>query len=186
GASVNLETVPLATAPSTDVWLAGGSFGTALGSVGYQSGSLPGGFAVYGRLSLQQTNGFREHSGVRQHNIFLSAVKQNETSQFKLTGFAAHEYQQNSYFAADADTLRQDLRANPMSPDDRDSFGYNFTQVQYMRSNMTASAFFQRGYGWYRLGVAQYGLDGLLIGTMWTYSTPHANYGVQVNQFKRE
>ena len=186
GGSVNLETVPLATTRSTDVWLGGGSFGTALGSVGYQFGSLTGGFAVYGRLSWQKTNGYREHSGVEQHNIFLSAAKQNATSQFKLTGFAAHEYQQNSYFAADADTLRTDLRANPMSPDDRDSFGYNFAQLQYMRSNMTASAFFQRGYGWYRLDGLQYGLDGLLMGTMLTWTTPHAIYGVHVNQFKRE
>ncbi|HYS53634.1 MAG TPA: TonB-dependent receptor plug domain-containing protein [Thermoanaerobaculia bacterium] len=186
GGSVNLESVPLATASSTDLWLGGGSFGTGLASVGYQSGSLPGGFALYGRLSLQRTNGFREHSGTRQHNIFLSAAKQNATSQLKLTGFAAHEYQQNSYFAADADTLRTDLRANPMSPEDRDSFGYNFAQLQYMRSNMTASAFFQRGYGWYRLDDAQYGLDGLLMGTMLTYSTPHANYGVHFNEFRRE
>ncbi|HEX9500781.1 MAG TPA: TonB-dependent receptor, partial [Thermoanaerobaculia bacterium] len=76
--------------------------------------------------------------------------------------------------------------ANPMSPDDRDSFGYNLAQVQYMRSNMTASAFFQRGYGWYRLDGRQYGLDGLLLGTMLTYSTPHANYGVHVNEFRRD
>lgn len=190
GGSINLESVALTSTPSTSVWLGGGSFGTKLASVGYQSGNLPGGFAVYGRLSLQETDGFREHSGTRQHNIFLSAAKQNETSQLKLTGFAAHEYQQNSYFAADADTLKNDLRANPMSPDERDSFGYNLAQLQYLRSNMTASVFFQRGYGWYRLyddvGLRQYGLDGLLIGTMFTYSTPHANYGVHVNQFRRE
>ncbi|HEY8183053.1 MAG TPA: TonB-dependent receptor [Thermoanaerobaculia bacterium] len=186
GGSVNLESVPLATESSTDVWLGGGSFGTKLASIGFQSGALPGGFAAYGRLSLQQTDGFREHSGTRQHNLFLSAARQSEDSQLKITGLAAHEYQQNSYFAADAETLRQDLRANPMSPEDRDSFGYNLAQVQYMRSNMTASAFFQRGYGWYRLDGLQYGLDGLLMGTMLTYSTPHANYGIHVNQFRRE
>jgi iron complex outermembrane recepter protein len=186
GGSVNLESVPLATESSTDVWLGGGSFGTKLASIGFQSGSLPGGFAAYGRLSLQQTDGFREHSGTRQHNLFLSAARQTEDSQLKITGLAAHEYQQNSYFAADAETLRQDLRANPMSPEDRDSFGYNLAQVQYIRSNMTASAFFQRGYGWYRLDGLQYGLDGLLMGTMLTYSTPHANYGIHVNEFRRE
>jgi len=186
GGSVNLESVALATTPSTDVWLGGGSFGTKLGSVAYQSGYLPGGLSAYGRLSVQETDGFREHSGTRQHNLFLSAAKQGETSQLKLTGFAAHEYQQNSYFAADADTLREDLRANPMSPEDRDSFGYNLAQLQYVRSNMTASVFFQRGYGWYRLDQYQYGLDGLLFGTTLTWSTPHANYGVQLNQFRRE
>ncbi|MDQ6803279.1 MAG: TonB-dependent receptor, partial [Acidobacteriota bacterium] len=186
GGSVNLESVSLASTPSTDVWLGGGSFATKLASIGYQSGTLPGGFALYGRLSLQQTDGFREHSGTRQHNLFLSAARQTDDSQIKITGLAAHEYQQNSYFAADAETLRHDLRSNPMSPDDRDSFGYNLAQVQYMRSNMTASAFFQRGYGWYRLDGLQYGLDGLLMGTMMTWSTPHANYGVHINEFRRE
>ena len=51
---------------------------------------------------------------------------------------------------------------------------------------MIASVFFQRGYGWYRLSDHQYGLDGLLMGTMLTYSTPHANYGVHINEFRRE
>ena len=194
GGSINLESVPLSQTQMTDVWLGGGSFGTKLVNVGYQSGTLPGGFAIYGRLSAQETNGFREHAGTRQHNLFLSAAKQNEDSQLKLTGFACHEYQQNSYFAADAQTLETNLRANPMSPDERDSFGYNLAQLEYLRSNMTASVFFQRGYGWYRLyddeanqiGLRQYGLDGLLIGSMVTYSTPHANYGIHVNEFRRE
>ena len=203
GGSVNLESVALAPTASTDVWLGGGSFGTKLGSVAVQSGALPYGLAFYGRLSLQETDGFREHSGVRQHNFFFSAAKQSDTSQLRLTGFAADETQQNSYFAADAATLETDLRANPMLPQERDDFGYNLAQLQYLRalsptSNLTASAFFQRGYGWYRLfddeanaaGLRQYGLDGLLLGSMVTYSEQHgavsANYGLHVNEFRRE
>src|SRR5207245_3122976 len=177
GGSINLESVALSQSASTDVWVGGGSFGTRLASVAYQSGALPGGFAVYGRLSAQETDGFRTHSGTRQHNFFLSAAKRGEESQWKLTGFAGHEYQHNSYFAADAETLATDLRANPMSPDERDSFGYNLAQLEYLRSNMTASLYFQRGYGWYRLyddeanqiGLPPYGLDGLVIGPMVTY-----------------
>ena len=194
GGSINLESVVPSPTAATEAWVGGGSFGTKLASVGYQSGGLPGGFAFYGRLAAQETNGFREHSGTRQHSLFLSGARQNEGSQLKLTGFAGHEYQQNSYFAADAETLATNLRANPMSPDERDSFGYNLAQLEYLRSNMTASVFFQRGYGWYRLyddganqiGLRQYGLDGLLIGSMLTYSTPHANYGLHINQFRRE
>ena len=61
---------------------------------------------------------------------------------------------------------------------------------------MTASAYYQRGYGWYDLQsplpevVSRYGLDGLLIGSMLTLSTTHgawtANYGLHVNEFRRE
>src|SRR6266508_3964193 len=36
--------------------------------------TVPGGFAFYGRLAAQETNGFREHSGTRQHSFFLSAA----------------------------------------------------------------------------------------------------------------
>jgi iron complex outermembrane recepter protein len=186
GGSINLESVAPSQTPATDVWVGGGSFGTKLGSMGYQSGGLPGGFVIYSRLSFQETDGFREHSGVRQHNLFLSAAKQSEDWQLKLTGFAGHEYQHMSFLAVDQDTLRTDLRSNPLAPEDRDSFGYNLAQLQYARSNMTASVFFQRGYGWYRLSDHQYGLDGLLIGTMLTYSTPHANYGVHINEFRRK
>ncbi len=202
GGSVNLQSIDLSADRSTDVWLGGGSFGTRVGSVGFQSGDLPGGMLLYGRVSAQETNGFREHSGVIQHNVFLSAAKQNENSQWKLTGFTARESQQNSYFAADSVTLQPALRANPMQPEEREGFGYNLAQLQYIRalsatSNVTASAFFQRGYGWYRLfddevnkiGLRQYGLDGLLLGTMVTYSSVHgrfgSNYGLHVNQFRR-
>jgi iron complex outermembrane receptor protein len=191
GGSVNLESIALSSTPATDVWLGGGSFGTKFGSIGYQSGALPGGISLYSRLSMQGTNGFREHSGVRQRNFFLSAAKQNENSQLKLTGFAAHERQQMSFLAADADTLKTNLKSNPLGPEDRDSFGYNLAQLQYLRavspsSTLSASVFFQRGYGWYRLDDRQYNLDGLLLGTMITYSTPHAAYGVHLNRFRRE
>lgn len=186
GGSINLESVALATAPSTHVWIGSGSFGTKVGSVALQSGLLAGGISAYGRLSLQETDGFREHSGVRQHNLFVSAAKQNDDWQLKLTGFAGHEKQQLSFLAVDADTLRSNPRFNPLDPEDRDSFGYNLAQLQYLRANLTASVFFQRGYGWYRLGGQQYNLDGLLLGTMLTYSTAHANYGLHLNTFRRE
>nr|MDP9360352.1 TonB-dependent receptor [Acidobacteriota bacterium] len=127
--------------------------------------------------------------------LFVSAAKQSEDSQLRLTGFTAHEWTQQSFLAADADTLAKNLRANPLGPLDRDSFGYDLAQVQYLRAlsprtNMTASVFYQRGYGWYRLSDDQYGLDGLLIGSMLTMSTTRgpwtANYGLHVNEFRRE
>lgn len=195
GGSINLESIALAPNESTTATIGLGSFGMKTASIGYQSGALPGGYAFYTRLSADQSNGFRESSGYRARNLFVSAARQNEDSQLKLTGFTAHEWTQQSFLAADADTLKSDLRANPFGPQDRDSFGYDLAQLQYLRAlspatNMTASVFYQRGYGWYRLGGDQYGLDGLLIGSMVTLSTTHgpwtANYGLHVNEFRRE
>lgn len=198
GGSVNLESIALLSNRALSANLSAGSFGTRLASVGYQTGDLPGGFAAYGRVSFQETDGFREHSGVRQHSVFLSAAKRGDTSQLKLTGFAGHESQQLSFFAADEASLRENLRANPLSPDSLDRFGYNLGELQYLRENMTASVYFQRGAGWYRLydddaareGLRQYGLDGLLFGSMLTYTATRgnveANYGLHVNRFRRD
>jgi iron complex outermembrane recepter protein len=202
GGSVNLQSIDLSQKSSTEAQVAGGSFGTRFATVGYQSGLTPSGFALYSRLSLNETDGFREHSGIRQHNLFISAAKQNEKSQWRLTGFSGHEKQQQSWEAVDPDTLRSNMRVNPLSPNDHDSFGYDLAQLQYIRAlsdttNMTASAYYQRGYGWYRLyddetsqtGLRQYGLDGRLLGTMlalsWTRGPLSANYGVHANTFRR-
>lgn len=203
GGSVNLESIDLSPDSSTSARVAGGSFGDRFATVGYQTGSLPGGFAMYTRISANETNGFRESSGTQQRNIFVSAAKQGETSQLRLTGFSGHERQHLSFYAADAETLATDLRANPLQPDERDSFGYDLANLQYLKSlpggaSFTASAFYQRGYGWYRLyddsasrtDLRQYGLDGMLLGSMLTYSRTRGslttNFGVHINRFRRE
>ncbi len=202
GGSVNLQSIDLSQKSGVDAQVAGGSFGTRFATVGYQTGILPGGFAAYGRLSVNETNGFREHSGIHQHNLFVSAAKQNEKSQLKITGFAGHEHQQQSWDAPDLQTIQTNMRANPLSPNDHDNFDYDLGQLQYIRSisdstNMTASAYYQRGFGWYRLyddeasqtGLRQYGLDGMLLGSMvalsWNRGPLSANYGVHVNHFRR-
>lgn len=190
GGSVNMESIALAQDASTHAWLGAGSFGTKLGSVGYQTGALPGGFTGYGRVSYQENGGFREHSATKQHNVFFSGAREGEESQWKITGFAGRESQQLSFYASDEATLHQNLRDNPLSPDDRDSFGYNLAEVQYLRANMTAAAYFQRGYGWYSLGGDRYGIDGLLVGGLVTGSRSwrgiEASYGMHVNHFKRD
>ncbi|HKO57063.1 MAG TPA: TonB-dependent receptor [Thermoanaerobaculia bacterium] len=198
GGSVNLESIALAQDTATDARVSAGSYGGRFATVGWQSGFTPGGLALYGRLSWQESDGFREHSGIRQRNLFLSGAKQFDDAQLKITGFSGHEDQQLSFNATDVDTLRTNLRANPLSPDDRDSFGYDLAQVQYLRANMTASVYYQRGYGWYRLyddestqtDLRQYGLDGMLLGSLvtfsWNLGPLSANYGVHLNRFRRE
>jgi len=196
GGSVNMESIDLAQDQSLSATLGAGSFGNRQASVGYHSGALPGGLALYTRLSYLENEGFRDHSGITQHNLFLSASKQAGDALFKLTGFSGHEKQQLAFYATDADTLRSDLRANPLRPDEIDSFGYDLAQLQYMRSNLSASVYYQRGYGSYRLFDAgtdvlrEYGLDGMLLGTMLTYSKSSGafttNYGVHLNRFRRD
>ena len=190
GGSINFESVALRQSPQTSAEIGGGSYGTKFATAAYQTGWLPSGFALYTRLSAQASDGWRESSGVRQRDVFVSAAKTLGDSQLKLTGFSGHEYSHLAFFAADRDTLKTDLRANPLTPADKDSFGYDLAQLQWMRSNLTASVFYQRGYGWYDLDGFRYGLDGMLLGGMVTASASYgpvsASYGVHVNQFRRE
>ena len=60
---------------------------------------------------------------------------------------------------------------------------------------MTASAYYQRGYGWFRLfsgenELREYGLDGTLIGSILTYSRTSGpltlNTGVHLNRFEHQ
>lgn len=196
GGSVNMESVAPAQDETIAATLGAGSFGNRQASVGYHSGTLAGGLALYTRLSFLQNEGFRDNSATQQRNVFLSASKPVGEGLLKLTGFSGHERQQLSFYATDLDTLRGDLRANPLRPQEKDSFGYDLGQLQYLRPHLTASVYYQRGYGWYRLFDAgtdtlrQYGLDGMLVGTLLTYSKTSGalttNYGVHVNRFKRD
>jgi iron complex outermembrane receptor protein len=196
GGSVNMESVALAQDRKTTATLGIGSFGNRQASAGYQSGELPNGLALYTRLSYLENEGFRDNSGIRQHNVFLSAAKNFSDAQLKLTGFSGHERQQLAFYATDAETLKTDLRANPLRAEELDSFGYDLGQLQYLRANMTASVYYQRGYGWYRLfdsgtdTLREYGLDGMLLGTLLTYTKTSGalttNYGVHLNRFKRD
>jgi iron complex outermembrane recepter protein len=199
--SVNLESIALASESRTDATLGLGSYGNRQASVGWHSGALSNGFSFYTRLSYLENEGFRDNSATRQRNLFFSGSKLLGEGMLKLTGFSGHEDQQLSFYATDEATLEQDLRANPLRPEEEDSFGYDLAQLQYIRplgsnSDMTASVYYQRGYGWYRLFdfgtdvLRQYGLDGMLLGSIVTFSRTSGaittNYGVHVNRFRRD
>jgi iron complex outermembrane receptor protein len=201
GGSVNMESIDVSASERVDATFGGGSYGNTQATIGYQSGALPGGVAFYTRVSYLDSEGFRENAGTRQRNVFFSGTKQAGEGQLKLTGFSGHESQQLHYYAADADTLSSNLRFNPMRPEEKDSFGYELSQLQYIRplgsdADMTASVYFQRGYGWFRLFdtgtdvLRQYDLDGLLLGSIVTYSRRAGawtwNSGVHVNRFRRD
>jgi iron complex outermembrane receptor protein len=201
GGSVNLESIDVASTQQIDATLGLGSFGNRQVSIGYHSGMLPRDFAFYTRLSYLQNEGFRHNSAMEQRNLFFSGTKVAGNALFKLSGFSGHEKQQLSFYATDEATLKDDPRSNPLRPEERDAFGYDLAQLQYIRpldsnADMTASVYYQRGYGWYRLYdfgtdvLAQYGLDGMLMGSILTYSRAYGNvttnYGVHVNRFKRD
>jgi iron complex outermembrane receptor protein len=200
GGSVNMQSIDLGQEQRIDVTLGAGSFGGRQLSAGWHSGALASGLALYTRVSYLENEGFRDNSGVRQRNVFLSGSKLLGDALLKVTGFSGHMDQQASYYATDAETLETNPRSNPLRAEERDRFGYDLGQVQYIRplgsgADMTASVYYQRGYGWFRLfssanELRQYGLDGMLLGAIGTYSRTQGpltlNTGVHVNRFKRD
>jgi iron complex outermembrane recepter protein len=200
GGSVNMQSIDLASEQRIDATFGAGSYDGRQASIGYHSGALPGGVAFYTRLSFLENEGFRDNSATEQRNVFFSGTKTVGNALLKLTGFSGKERMQSSYYAADEELLKTNLRANPLRPEERDEFGYDLAQLQYIRpvdarSDMTASVYYQRGYGWFRLFssenvLRQYGLDGMLLGSILTYSRTSGpltlNTGVHVNRFERD
>lgn len=200
GGSVNLQSIDLAPEQRIQATLGGGSYGNRQASVGYHSGALPGGFALYTRVSFLESDGFRDNSETDQRNLFFSGSKTVGDALLKLTGFSGKERMQSSYYAVDEETLQTDLRFNPLRPEERDEFGYDLAQLQYIRplgenADLAASVYYQRGYGWFRLfssanELREYGLDGMLVGSVFTHSRTRGpltlNTGVHVNRFKRD
>jgi iron complex outermembrane receptor protein len=177
GGAVHLESTPAEGGkPALDGALGGGSLGTMRGSLGAHSGSLGGGFAAFARATYQETDGYRDHSGVLQRSLALEVSRQTSRSVFKLFGLAGREQQQLAFYAADEDTLRVSPRANPLSPEERDRFGQGLVQAQYSHAfspatHATAQAYTNAADGWYRIysdpehsSLYEYGLDWRSIG----------------------
>jgi iron complex outermembrane receptor protein len=201
GGSVNFASVNPADRPGLQAQVGGGSWGTARGTVALDSGLFAGGWALYGRLSGQTTDGFREHSGVDQHTIYFGATRQDERSLFKLFGFSGRERTQLAYLATDEETLKQDLRRNDLTPEEKDDFGQDFVQAQYTRlvgasTTLTAQGYYNGAQGWFRIWddahekLQQYGIDGyfvgLILGATHRKGRLGLTWGGHVNDFTRD
>ena len=133
GGSVNFASIDLAERPSLDGMLSTGSWSTRKASAGWQSGRFGDGFKAYARLSVLDSAGFRDHSGMQEDSLFFGLSRESEIFYFKLFGFTGRERSHLSYLATDLDVLEKDLRFNPMSQNERDDFRQTFVQGQLTR-----------------------------------------------------
>jgi iron complex outermembrane receptor protein len=201
GGSVNFASVSPSDRRGLEAQLGGGSWGTGRATAAVDSGLLGGAWGLYGRLSGQTTDGFREHSGVDQGTVYYGATRSGAQSFFKLFGFSGRERTQLAYLATDESTLRADLRANPLAPEEVDRFGQDFVQAQYTRllgggTTLMAQAYYNGAQGFFRIRDAgqgdllQYGIDGHLVGVV-LGATRRAgrlslNWGAHANDFTRD
>ncbi|MFO7692069.1 MAG: TonB-dependent receptor [Vicinamibacterales bacterium] len=196
--SINFASIDLKEEASADVRVGAGSFGTNRVSAAAHSGRLGGGVKLYGQAAYQDTEGFRRNSGSTQRSVYLGATRDTDASFFKVFGFAGQEASQLAFLAADEDALGRDLRANPMSADERDEFGQRFVTAQYHRAVGPSTELSVQGYyngagGWYRIqdgagGLYQYNLDWHSLGATATYRAVRGafdvTWGGHVNDFE--
>jgi iron complex outermembrane recepter protein len=179
--SVNFASVDLAERARAEGRLGTGSFGTTRATLGLQSGLVGPALRFYGRGSYQQTDGFRDRSGVEQKSFFYGASRQDDRSFLKVFGFVGREETELAFLAVEPEVLEQDLRFNPLSPEEKDRFGQQFVQAQYTRflgahSSLAGQVYYNGAGGWYRIWadpehtrLYQYDLDWYFVGGLATF-----------------
>ncbi len=174
--SIDFESMPLLTTPRfAEGQVTGGSWGTQRLSVEGASGVSGNGLAAYGRLSTQETAGFRRHSGNEATSGFLSAGWFGDRNALKFTGFAGRSQMRLAYYAASEAELAADPRANPMRPDERDDFHQEMLSLQYTRVlrpglTVTTTGYRNSAGGWFDVDVGD--------PTLWRFSLDHVWYGL--------
>ena len=179
--SINFASAAFADRPGATLRLGTGSFGTTRANASVNSGQLGRGFKLYGQAAVQESDGFRYHSGVRQKSLYLGAMQESGSSYFKVFGFLGRAQSNLAYLAADEASLAADLRTNPLTPDERDQFGQQFVTAQYHRAlkpsvEVAAQGFYNGANGWYRIANEAAAPSGL-----YEYGLAWHNAGASVN-----
>ena len=179
--SVNFQSLDLAAATrGGELQLSGGAFDTRRAALHWRSGLRGGRWAMAARVTSQQTNGFRRHSGNNASSGFLSAAYYGNKDIVKFTAFAGLSKLRSSYYAADEATVRDDPRANPMALDERDRFSQVFWNLQHVRAvgehaTWTTTVYRQGAGGWFDVEVSpddlwRFNLSYNWYGALSTYS----------------
>jgi len=191
GGSVNFASSDPSLDAHGDARLVLGSFGTARGSLAYDSGLFGNGFWASGRFSYSTTDGYRDNSGNEHDTFFWNAGWQGEHASIKFNGFSGREKGQLSYLAVEPDVLAENRRFNPLTPEDQEAFGQDFAQLKYSQligdaTLLTASLYYNSADGWFQLWddpVAQtdllrFGIDQGFVGSMVTVGTAAGDFAI--------
>ncbi len=117
--SVNFESFPLVRSRTGgELQLSRGAFNTSRASAEWQS-MLSGRVGAYGRVSTQETDGYRHHSGNSSTGGFASAGYYGDRTIAKLVAAFGISRNQLSYLASSAAEIAADPRSNPLTDNDR-------------------------------------------------------------------
>jgi iron complex outermembrane receptor protein len=199
GGSVNFASRAPEMRPGLSGRVQFGSYDTTRISLGGQTGRFGDGFWATGRYSFSDTDGYRDNSGSRHNNLFLSGGWEGERASLKFTGFMGSAQSQLAWLAVDPATLEQNRRFNPLDEEERDNFGQDFAQLRYMRDLgndwiVSGSVYYNGADGWFRLWdspaqsrLLQFGVDQGFWGGMATATRTGnrltASLGAHYNDF---
>ena len=201
GGSVNFASPPPAESHGGDARFVIGSYDTLRASIAYESGLTRRGLYASGRLSLAETDGYRDNSGSEHRTFYLNAGWQGQRSSLKFVSFSGTEESQLAFLAVEPEILEVDRTFNPLDQDERDNFGQDFAQLKYTRALrddtlVTASLYYNGADGWFRLwddpvaqnDLLQFGIDQYFIGSTITASKTtdrlSATFGLNFNDFQ--
>jgi iron complex outermembrane receptor protein len=140
--SINFETTPVAQRGHRgDAELQVGSFGAQRATVGFNTGLSTNGFAAYGRVSAQRTNGYRDHAGVMGRSGFVGAGWFGARDIVKMTAIVGLLADTLSYTGATRAELQQNWRYNPLAVDERDKFGQQMVNVAWSHALASGGTF---------------------------------------------
>lgn len=123
GGSVSLTTAPIGEAARRTASVAYGAWGTRRLMLEGDSGTLPGGWGLYGRYSRIQTDGYREQSWSRLWSYALSAQKLSPSQSWRLNLYGGPENTHLAYYGVTPGYLAgavtgdpdRDRRHNPLT-----------------------------------------------------------------------
>ncbi len=190
GGSVNFQSLEPSDGFGVGAGLSGGSFGTWRANASVQSGLLGSGLKFWVKAALQETDGYRDNSGVKQGSVYFGLARETADSVFRLTGLLGHEKTQEAFLASEKSVLETNPRDNPLTPEEKDSFGQGLVQALFTRflgpsSSLSVQGYFGDAGGWYRIRdgqdpalLYQYGLDWWQAGGMVTVQTRLGSVGL--------
>ena len=173
--SVNFETMPIARREmSGNIEAQVGSFGSQRASGGFNSGLLPGRFAVYARAGGVRTNGYRDHSGVEGRSAFVGGGWFGDRNIVKFTALAGLLADTLSYTGATREELAANRKFNPLHPGELDRFGQQMLALSWTRIGTGATSYNTTLYRNSANGKYDY-FDG---DTRYRFGLAHAWYGI--------
>lgn len=201
GGSINAQSRALATTPrGGELDLTGGSFTTMRASAQYATGARPDGWAAYGRISKQHTDGYRDHSGNDAQSGFFSAGWFGDRQALKFTGFAGVSGTRMAYLAASEADLAINRRVNPLSNHEGDRFHQEMASLAWTRAfgdgvTLTATGYRNSAAGAYDVDfgdgtIGNYFLAHIWYGALTAVSVRHGAFsldaGAHVSDYHRE